>query len=228
MLIPGGKEVGIMITSAILLSFIFIVAKIYLPASRLLPNSELRLERSALMDEWWQKEQFYRHKLSLAGKDSISLTIDLQDSSLTLSLLGVQLKKCKVLSCQISNSIRKIDQTAWLDSGFQIMDEQSSIVKHPVVYRKAPKDTVEAKGLAEQEANEVPEDDVYFAFFLNKQLMIVVDQYEEPVKNNHKGNNNRLIRNNPDHHFIRLSLNKNDAKSIYRSMPAQGSILIRM
>ena len=228
MVIPGGKEVGIIVASVLLFSFIFVVVNIYLPTSRLLPNTELRLERSALMDEWWQEEHFYRHKLSMASQDSINLTIDLQDSSITLSLLGVQLKKSKVLSYQISNSIFKIDQTTWLDSGFQILGEHSSIVKHPVVYRKAPKDTVEAKGLTEKEANEVPEDDVYFAFFMNKQLMIVVDQYEESVKNNHKGNNNRLIRNNPDHHFIRLSLNKNDAKSIYRSMPAQGIILIRM
>jgi hypothetical protein len=102
-------------------------------------NSELKL----LLKEKAYKEAL----LKLSESDSIQLVVNLQDSSVNLSIKGVFIQKTKMNEFHFDKYLRKmplIQDVKLFSQPLMVYSIFATIVKEPIVVRHAPKDTLEA------------------------------------------------------------------------------------
>jgi len=100
--------------------------------------------------EEWQlvrDKAFLTARIALAANDSIGMTINLQDSLVQLETKGVILKQIHFEDAEVSRFFKTLDPSSFVASfskPFKITGIGGSIVKEPITFKKAPRDSIEA------------------------------------------------------------------------------------
>lgn len=195
------------------------------------------------MDKAWLK-----NRLALAAaSDSVYLSVDLGDSIVNLEINGVVVRSCRITGMETSKRVLKADfeeRLAWVSTPFNLQDELSTIPKIPYVIKEAPKDTLEAQA---QSAKPIPPDttSVFFTLFFDKNLVLEVEQDKAPhdadkrLVSDYLKTKNGMVRKEsssavfsgraPDHGItIKLEVSMADARAIYRGIPKDASLSLKL
>jgi len=193
-------------------------------------------------------ESFLLSKLEMTDSDSISLAISLEDSSATLVVQGVTIFNAKIQAYQVSHAFKKIDPfvlSYWLSAPFVVDTHYSSVPKVPVLYKKAPKDTIEASSQIEPDPLRDDLEPVHFMLRLKPGLTIKFEQAEDPEKGYRRTLKvykrklrvrarrnifNHLIRFTPIEFVpeIKIVLDKKSARVIYRALPVDALVALQL
>lgn len=109
------------------------------------PEKEAVLQLSELNELLKEKASKEAH-LELASADSIGLFINLNDSSASLMLKGMQLHPSKVIQYKYDRFFKSFDQAsayALYSKPLNIVSQESNVEKRPFIHKIAPKDTSE-------------------------------------------------------------------------------------
>ncbi len=193
-------------------------------------------------------EAFLLSRLEMAKSDSISLAISLKDSSISLVVQGVAIYSSKLQYFKISNVFIKTDPfilAQWLSKPFVVDTHYSSIPKTPVLYKKAPKDTIEAMNQLELDPLKDDLIPVHFTLSLDRKLLLNFEQAQDSVSvkprliRSYKREMRNIRRNNILKHLLRFSpveivpeinivIDKKAARVIYRALPEKALVAIQI
>lgn len=191
-----------------------------------------------------REKAFYQARVLMAESDSISLSLNLIDSTATLEINGVSVHNAKISEISVSRVFTKADEysvTTMLSAPLTIRNDFSTIMKEPVMIKLAPKDTSEYKPdiLPDTTNSET----INYMFETENGIRIYIHQ---DIEENEGGQMKLFLfdfydrlRNTLDnlkavisfkvpayHPAIRLQMKKADAKIIYRALPKYGQIAI--
>lgn len=195
-----------------------------------------------------EKEKAYQsNRLDLSGKDSVYFILNIPDSAIILEIKGIPVRINKILEMEISNRFQLINHEnllPWLSEPFTLERDISTIPKSPIVIKQAPKDTIEA---AKTSTAPAPPDstDVYYTLYFDRNLVLEIEQANPLGKGNvekvkdykktkRKESNRSVIETmrNPQQAnqplTFKLVLSDSDAKAIYRAIPAQSHLILRL
>lgn len=191
-----------------------------------------------------RERAFYLSRNLMAETDSISLALNLDDSSAILEINGVAVHKARLTSLKISNVLYWADEYAissMLSVPLTVIENHSTIAKEPLMLKVAPKDTSEYKPdilpdtTNTAAVNYMMEMDNGFRLYvyqetgdaaggaLNRFIFDTWDRF---------GNIWTIIKSIarlkvPEYHpAIRLRMKKTDARIIYRALPVHGQIAV--
>jgi len=187
-------------------------------------------------EEWklMKEKSFLTARINLAGNDSIGMTINLEDSLVQLETKGVVLRQIRIGKSETSRFFRSFKPEAYVrvfSKPFTITEIEGSIVKEPIVVKKAPRDTTEAA------SNTTPIDTGKVEFVewhlrLDSTFVVSFVQSDQgtgsfdwpTIKYNRK-----LFRlKTPDYSpEITIFLPGKDAKSFFRALPPRGMVALK-
>jgi hypothetical protein len=194
------------------------------------------------------KEAYLLARMEMTRNDSINMALDLMDSTVSLIVQGVAIFTSKITSYESSNLFRKIDPfitDLYFSWPFKIKEYSSSIPKIPVLIKKAPRDTVEAASLPQPGQLEESHQYVSFQIKLDRKLGLTFEQdsisdlinrksirnfIHQQRKVKKKAIRNALIRAGPMEYVpeIKVKLNRQAALVIFRAIPENADIAIRL
>jgi hypothetical protein len=203
--------------------------------------------------EWWlgylsaQREiAIKKHRLALAGKDSIYLRLQLADSTLHLEIKGIPAYSGKMLDLELGAPFESITpqlRAEWAAAPFVMQRRNATIEVFPVVYKEAPKDTAEANALPSEPM--APEKTaVFFDLQFDRGLRLLVEQDEEPEPGDRRIVNAYMRREQraQSASFLRAArrikpflpemtvkfrLPAEEARALYRALPEQTHLLLQ-
>jgi hypothetical protein len=259
-------RIALFIALGLMVYFVFLT--VIIPVSRFrieLPAEEKKADNKIFQpDQEWQntvddslknkianiisRESFLIASLGMTKTDSISLAVSLQDSSVSLVVQGVTIYKAKIFSFKVSNAILKTDPFVlahWLAKPFVIDTYYASIQKAPVLYKKAPKDTIEAMSQLEIDPFKDDLDPVYISLSMDRKVNLIFEQVEPLEKGNLKKLKkyrrdmksvsrryifNHLMNFTPIEFIPEISIviDKKAARVIYRALPANALVAIEL
>jgi len=224
-------------------------------ATSQIPTTAAKPEDTAERKELVQKMKaleteaaFYKSQLELAKSDSINFTIDLVDSVVNLQIRGITVRRCKIQQFELSRVFSQLRMRGFLSDlltkPFILQKEWATIPKMPVRIIQAPKDTTEALQRADNEIR-LEKPDVFFAFQFDRKLFLDVEQIESPTSQGRMQKLSyryqrlkesiqeilpNLLRFRPPQYqlWIQLKISREDAKALYRSLPKNATLAIRM
>jgi len=189
-------------------------------------------------------KSFYQARIAMAASDSVSLSVNLPDSSAILEINGVPVYNTKIIKARISKVFANADKYAvssMLATPFNILHDYSTIKKEPVVHKVAPRDTSEYKPDAPPDTSKTEYVNVIFETREGLRLHIF-----QETNGNFNACFHRFIfdlvdrfRNAfyimkcmvtfklPEYHpYIRINIPAKDARIIYRALPQNGQFAI--
>jgi hypothetical protein len=95
----------------------------------------------------YKEKIFLESRLGMARTNSIGLVVNLKDSILNIEIDGINLRSCKISKYRVSRTLLSIDNKAYLglfSKPFTTVRNLGTFVKEPIVVKKAPKDTIQA------------------------------------------------------------------------------------
>lgn len=188
---------------------------------------------------------FTKARLKMAETDSIGLSLNLPDSTISLEISGVNVTNVKIERQRISRSIYAVDHATlalMLSQPLRISGMVATIEKEPIIEKIAPRDTTEAN-----QANDIPQaithDPVFFELTLNNGLKLRVLQSEAENKSDRSSrfwfnlrratsktlnNLKSLIRFEVPEYSpeILIMIPGAEARAIYRAIPEKGLVSI--
>jgi hypothetical protein len=191
-----------------------------------------------------RKKAFYQSRNLMAETDSISLALNLADSSAIIEINGVAVHIARLTYLKISSVLYRADEYAvssMLSVPFTVTENHSTIAKEPLMLKVAPKDTSEYKpNILPDTTNTAP---VNFMMEMDNGFRLYV--YQE-TGDDAGGAMNRFVFDTKDrfkniwtiikniamlkvpeyHPSIRLRMKKTDARIIYRALPVHGQIAV--
>lgn len=194
------------------------------------------------------EELFLQSLLAMAKSDSIGLILNLADSTFSLSIRGVNVRDCQIYRFKMSHGFKhlKADQGLfnWLSSPFVLQKYWATIPKVPIKIRKAPKDTIEAKKYKSEPVT-LDKPDVHFTLKFDRNLAIRIHQIES---NSFWGTMLKWYYNirsylrrvadtflaffhlkvPPNRLWIELKISQSDALAIYRALPNQAALALKL
>ena len=180
----------------------------------------------------------------MAKSDSISFSIDLVDSILFLEVKGVVVLESKINKIVKSRFFSSVDNEAlikYLSNPFMVNKKTATIEKEPIVFKKAPKDTIEAATQIfkpDTLVNEV----ICINIEFDKNLILEISQSEDKPQFQ---NLNYLLKKRSKN-FIQVAKNsisfkepyftpkiiielpKKDIKSVYRALPYKPQMALNL
>ena len=233
------------------LSFAIILPRIKVKEFNKLYNQNIQVSKSepiALDSSVYllkKQEAFLKSKLSKSELDSISLSINLPDSILSLEIKGVAIYSVKIDNITLSHIFDCLDRKALVNcfsSPFIINYQYATIVKEPIVIKKAPKDTIEYQNQSAPSIDTLKPKMVAYYFCLNKNILLDIRQSEKTERLaffKYSYNYNywwtmRQLRELfhlrlPDYlPRIQIEINCKDALAIYRALPEKAIISIHL
>ncbi len=195
-----------------------------------------------------EKEKvFQENRLALASQDSIYLLVNLIDSTMNLEIKGVTVRTNSILDLEVSNRFRLISHEnimPWLQKPFTLERALATIPKSPIIVKQAPKDTIEAAKMSTTPEPPKPTA-VFFTFYFDRNLVIEVEQVNPPDEENlddvkayrrQKRNEARRsiwqslnsARRADQPMTIRLIVSEEDAKAIYRAVPMNTHLILKI
>jgi hypothetical protein len=210
-------------------------------------DSKTKTDKKVLSDllflKMLREKACLQSRISMAGTDSIYLTINLSDSIANLEISGVVVHTARISGMKISRLLKKGDQyiiSSLLSSALSIEKEISSIEKEPLMISIAPKDT------SEFQPDVIPDttdfEPVSYILETNNDIRLYFCQDEEEsrfnslefdfrdrISNALKSLRSVALLKIPEYKpYIRIHLPRADAKIIYRALPKQGHIVVCM
>ncbi|QQS51607.1 MAG: hypothetical protein IPM71_02455 [Bacteroidota bacterium] len=194
------------------------------------------------------KERVYKEALlKLAENDSIQLVINLPDSTVCLYIKGVKIHESKALKIKRDALLDKVSnlQYAWLfNEPIAIQTQFATIVKEPIVERQAPKDTIEAAANAYQ-PDTLVQKPAFLLMELNYGIRVILEQdrrvsfedkwehfkfYSHIIHNDVQfGLNNFMkIQKHDFYPTLTLEIPMDELRAIYRALPTQSWVVIRL
>jgi cell division protein FtsB len=191
-----------------------------------------------------KEEAFLKSKVALLANDSIYLVIDLKDSLLSIEIQGVAMHRVKIVRMSKSGIFNGMEGTALVNqfsSPFKIDSMFATIPKDPYILKIAPEDTIQA-----QKNVSIPDtvraEPVIFSTYLNRGILLQISQSEEDksrssLKYLMKKRFERTMKfvksainfKVPEYQpFITIEIPSKDARAIYRALPRNGFIAIRL
>ncbi|MDD4033739.1 MAG: hypothetical protein PHS48_10895 [Bacteroidales bacterium] len=203
-------------------------------------DSSIRI-KAHLLSTLSNKNAFLTNRAKLAKQDSIYLSFQIADSTLSLEMKGVALFTAKISQIKMSGIFKDIPDSVlneWLSSPFTIKSSLSSIPKEDIVFRKAPKDTLEYMATATT-PEAISFDPTYYRLSFDRGLDLYVLQQEEAPKAkrlffrqlnlaNLKTAADSILSGAlpPFTPWIKIELKQEDALTIYRSLPNFGQMAL--
>ena len=206
---------------------------------------ELSQKKYALKIE----EIFLLSQLQMAKSDSIALCIDLKDSLLSLQIRGVNVRDCKIRRFQTSHAFKHLRGKGliidWLSSPFTLLNEWATIPKVPIKVKQAPKDTTEANKTKSEPYAELGKNDVFLSMKFNRNLIIRINQIETPSLRGRVWKclyglklklyiiEDRMLsllhsKLPTNALWIEVNIPQNDAIAIYRALPRNTTLALRL
>lgn len=213
--------------------------------------SALSPEQSEMLNKIYALETeaaFLNARLQAAKIDSITLSLNLRDSTLNIDIRGVTVRPCKIQEFSISKGFKHLpDRTAllaWLSTPFVLEQELATIPKSQIIVKKAPKDTLEAQKMYREP---IPPErkDVYVALKFDRGLILEIEQAEQPSWQGRfskwqfaarqafasAAETLRALANLqlPRHPlWIKVKISAEDARAIYRALPHQAQLSLNL
>ena len=192
------------------------------------------------------EQAFLQSRLKLAQTDSIFLVVDLVDSTVSLEIKGVELRRCKILRSRLKAEGEYMGKIGilsdWLSAPFVLQQEHATIPKEPIRVKEAPKNADEANLMPPEEVP-VEEGVVNFWLYFDRNLSLSVKEIQPPSF----GDRFRKVFNKVRERFqfeltdlglwlktpqsqvrISLELSREDAKAVYRALPDQAGLALRI
>lgn len=206
------------------------------------PVSEEERRLLAMLDSIRVYEAFWFTRLAMAERPEAAVTLDLVDSTLTLSIQGVPVRTVPVRRFRISASLRNEKARArlapLLTEPFTLKSARSTIPRVPL--QVAPRDTVEAQARAPL-TPPVETRPIHFTLWFDRGLTLSIDQagsrgvrrvFSRTATRVRAARYTitRLARGraaDPDY-WIRLELDAADARAFYRALPADARLALRL
>jgi len=207
------------------------------------PVDEKILTDSAYL-KLFREKVFLQSSTAMAASDSICLTINLRDSSASLQISGVTVHSTDIKNRNVSSILQRENDFAilnMLSTPYTITSDYSTIKKEPLMIKMAPKDTSEyTPDIIPDTADFEP---VNFILELENGLRIYVYQDEElrtgdgirrfgfdlwdRIKTAVSAVIKVVIFRVPEYHpYIKIRINRADAKIIYRAVPYHGLVTV--
>jgi hypothetical protein len=191
-----------------------------------------------------KQEAFLKSRLAMSESDSINLSLNLSDSTLSLEIKGVVIYSIKIEKIRLSPIYSRIDNKAlinYFSTPFSIDYQYATIVKEPVIVKKAPKDTIEANQTVPSIDTLKPKMVAYY-FYLDKDILLDIRQSENAslipflrYSMNYsfwktKSQLNKVFRLNIPCYlpWIQIEINSKDALALYRALPYNALITIHI
>ncbi len=213
------------------------------------PDSVKNADTLSYSAEEWQlirEKAFLNAKIALAGNDSICMTINLEDSLVQIETKGVILRQIKFENAEISRffrSFRPLSYSAAFSKPFNITEIEGTIVKEPIVVKKAPRDTIEAaRNITEVDTTKT--EFVEWHLQLDSAFIISFVQLDRSLGNidwpalkyrlrqHYKTfistNRDLLCFRKPTYYpEITIFIPEKEAKSFYRALPSNGQVTLK-
>ena len=207
-------------------------------------NTDERLFSDSAYVSMLKEKAFLQAKITMAENDSVSLSLNLADSTAVLEINGVKVHSAKMKKIQLSKVFHKADPNiiySLLTSPLDIITSYATIRKEPLMIKMAPKDTSEYKPDIIPDTTDY--EPVNYIFETNGGIRLYVYQEESDnasdrrklfwfdldyrLKNLWSSLKNIAVLKVPEYHpFIKVRLPKADAKIIYRALPRKGQIAL--
>ncbi len=195
-----------------------------------------------------QKEAFLLACMEISRDDTISLAVDLSDSTVTLMVQGISIFSSRITNFKYSSMFRRMDpirSAEFFSWPFKIKDYSSSVPKVPIIIRKAPKDTIEAATLPEPGRLEENSQFVSFHMNLDRNLSLSFEQdtisdeidkrtirrYLHQLKKVKRRSIRKALIRSGSLNFlpeIKIWLNREDALAVFRALPENVNIAIKI
>lgn len=233
--------IGVALTAFILFGLLPVIGEYKAKSALLTPEQSIgpealtreRTEQIEKIIALRHYESFLKSELDLAKSDSISLLIDLEDSVAKLSFKGVTLFESGISMIYLSKGLERLPlylRDSLFSGPLLVNEELSSIEKYPVVVKKAPKDTTEARV---ESAPTLPvQNDVFVLFSFDNNLIIEINQEERSLAGSKAAF--REYRREYRKWFgreytyrLEIRLPREDTRSIYRALPLKPQVVIR-
>jgi len=249
-----------------LLILYFMVAMSVLPVIRFRfkqPAADGQMMIQTAPEEWYKQENdsllqraaelaaansFLNAQLEMAATDSISLIVDLKDSTIYLVAKGVTLYSAGISEIYSARVLQKSDPfqlATWVSVPFEIVSLSGSVPQVPLVLKNAPKDTAEAARMSGMINNEKDNSFVAWDCQLDRGLRIFITQEKnKEVQSRHqyrkyRSESRRTVRRKilnsclktgnceyiPD---IHLKISGEDALVLYRALPQNAQVTVRL
>lgn len=187
---------------------------------------------------------FLEARYSMSKTDSISLLINLNDSVALLELGGVKVFDANLQGSTVSPILKAMKPEALsnlLRTPARVSSYHATIEKQTIVIKKAPRDTTEA-AMKEKDIPEAAVQTAFFTLILDSGIRIVVMPHEEDAgvdrfvyiaKQNLDIFRQRLSLifkgSLPEYvPFIIIEVSADDAKTLFRSLPDNAQVAIKL
>ncbi len=189
-----------------------------------------------------KEKAFLQSRNLMAATDSIYLTINLPDSTVNLEISGVVVHTAKIAHLKMSRILEKGNEfiiSSMLSAPLTTANDISSIRKEPFMISMAPKDT------SEYQPDVIPDTADYepVSYILNMNNGIRIYFYQDDelnagtrihifffdlhdrLLNTLSSIKRAIVLKIPEYHpFIKIWINRADAKIIYRAIPRHGQV----
>lgn len=195
----------------------------------------------------YKEKDWLEARFQIARTDSISLSVDLSDSTMQIELKGVVLKKTKILDFDVDRFLYRLNAGAYhhlLGKQARADTVISSIPREPLIVKKAPKDTTEVEdGTAVIDTAKL--EIVHWVLNLDNQMVLKIEGIDPGVgsdwwaghrfwmfqnlKQTAKDLSRTILFKTPEYHpEIRLVIPEADARALYRALPVKPLVCIRL
>ncbi len=195
-----------------------------------------------------KKENWLQSRFELASEDSMYLVLDLAHNTAVIEMKGIVLHECKIVKSEVSNSIKMFRNETfllnWMAEPFTVKHIDSTIPKISFIEKIAPKDTIEANKVEVEP--KLPElEDVYIILDFDRNIRLVIQQNEKPTEKGKKAISDlswkyqlaeikRTVQSltkfnrQPSMPQITITLPKSDATILYKSLPVNIKMILRI
>jgi len=195
----------------------------------------------------YKEKDWLETRLQIARTDSISMSVDLLDSTLQIELKGVVLKKSKMLDFKADRFLYRLNPAAYHHLlGKQAKADRvvSSIPKEPLIIKKAPKDTADVQdGTATVDTTKT--EVVHWVLNLDNKVVIKIEGVDpgsgsdwwegqkfwmfQDLKQTATELGKTVLFKSPEYFpEIRIIIPEADAKALYRALPVSPLVCIRL
>lgn len=194
------------------------------------------------------KLAFARARVKMAAADSLGMAVNIPDSIITLELKGVVVRTIKITGVSLPGSFRGIRKPVWhefLADPVATVSSASSIPREPIMLKIAPRDTSEASLMPDIAVDTSFTEPVIFCLEMSNGIRLTVRESlnNSAIQKPHLGRfilrcsvNDMWESMKHIGHFrvppykpeIRLELSGIDARVIYRALPWQSQVALRV
>lgn len=234
----------------VFLAFLYFVLQIMAPKNKIrclfetgVQDKTIIITSDTSISGLIREKLFLESRIRMAGMDSIGLSVDLTDSLIALEIKGVMLHPAKIDRIKYGYFFRSLDDLEYsllLGIPAKISSYRSTLEKEPVIIVEAPKDTLFADSYSFLPDTGRVKPVIVSLVLDNGVILSLIDNNSHWPRRSFRDAMTRaaivksgiysMIRFKiPDYNpVIKLYLPGEDIKTIYRALPANGNIALKI